>query len=200
MKQFIRNFNKQQVVGLLNICSLSLGVMVSIIVGLWTINELSFDSFHKDKAQIYRPVLHATLNGQPVKLGSTFRPLGDAAKAQLPQVSEMTRVYPNHYDLTINEVYYPQVKTFMVDENFFRFFSFPLKEGLPDKVLAAPGQVVLSETAALQYFGGQDVVGKNVRFGNFDFVVSGVMYDMPRNSSLQCDFVVPPSDWLRQQN
>ena len=35
MKQFIRNFNKQKVVGLLNISSLSLGVMVAVIVGLY---------------------------------------------------------------------------------------------------------------------------------------------------------------------
>lgn len=40
MKQFIRNFNKQKVVGTLNICSLSLSIMVSIVVGLWAINEL----------------------------------------------------------------------------------------------------------------------------------------------------------------
>lgn len=41
MKQFIRNFNKQKVVGTLNICSLSLSIMVSIVVGLWAINELT---------------------------------------------------------------------------------------------------------------------------------------------------------------
>lgn len=39
MKQFIRNFNKQKIVGLLNISSLSLGIMVSVLVGLWAINE-----------------------------------------------------------------------------------------------------------------------------------------------------------------
>lgn len=42
MKQFIRNFNKQKVVGTLNICSLSLSIMVSIVVGLWAINELTY--------------------------------------------------------------------------------------------------------------------------------------------------------------
>ena len=41
MKQFIRNFRKQKAVGVLNIASLSLGVMVALVVGLWAINELS---------------------------------------------------------------------------------------------------------------------------------------------------------------
>ncbi|MDR1380661.1 MAG: hypothetical protein LBJ47_04185, partial [Tannerella sp.] len=71
MKQFIRNFNKQKVVGLLNISSLSLGVMVAVVVGLWSINEWTFDRFHRNADNIYRINVHAILNGSPVKLGST---------------------------------------------------------------------------------------------------------------------------------
>jgi hypothetical protein len=54
MKQFIRNFRKQKTVGILNIFSLSIGIMVFIIVGLWAIHELRFDNFHKNKDRIYR--------------------------------------------------------------------------------------------------------------------------------------------------
>ncbi|GHT08410.1 ABC transporter permease [Bacteroidia bacterium] len=199
MQQFIRNFNKQKVVGLLNISSLSLGIMVSIIVGLWTINELSFDNFHKDKAHIYRAVLHATLNGEPMKLGSTFRPMGQEAKDKFPQIKDMNRVWPSWSDLKVNEIYYPGVKAFIADENFFTFFSFPLKEGEAETVLSAPDKVVISETAALKYFEGKNPIGQSLNFNGKDFVVSGVMYDMPRNSSLQSDFVIPPYDWILKQ-
>ncbi|GHT63895.1 ABC transporter permease [Bacteroidia bacterium] len=199
MKQFIRNFNKQKIVGLLNISSLSLGIMVSIIVGLWTINELSFDNLHKDKAHIYRAVLYATLNNQPTKLGSTFRPMGQEAKDKFPQIKDMNRVYPFWNDLKVNEIYYPGVKAFIADENFFTFFSFPLKEGKAETVLSAPDKVVISETAALKYFEGKNPVGQSLNFDGEDFVVSGVMYDMPRNSSLQSDFVFPPYDWILEQ-
>ncbi len=54
MQQCIRNFKKQKTVGILNICSLSLGTTVAIIIGLWTINELSFDNFHHSGNRIYR--------------------------------------------------------------------------------------------------------------------------------------------------
>ncbi|GHV10239.1 ABC transporter permease [Bacteroidia bacterium] len=199
MKQFIRNFNKQKVVGLLNISSLSLGIMVSIIVGLWTINELSFDNFHKDKAHIYRAVLHATLNGELMKLGSTYRSLGQEAKDKFPQIKDMNRVWPSWGDLKVNEIYYPGVKAFVADENFFTFFSFPLKEGEAETVLSAPDKMVISETAARKYFEGKNPVGQSLNFNGKDFVVSGVMYDMPRNSSLQSDFVIPPYDWILEQ-
>jgi putative ABC transport system permease protein len=132
MKQFIRNFNKQKVVGLLNISSLSLGIMVAVIVGLWTINEWNFDSFHKNKEQIYRIVVHATLNDAPVKIGSTFKPFGQEAADQIPQIRDMTRLYIDNEDIKIDNVLHAGEKIIVaVDDNFFSFFTFPLLEGKP---------------------------------------------------------------------
>ena len=191
MKQFIRNFKKQKTIGLLNICSLSLGVMVTIIVGLYAINELSFDSFHKDKANIYRTVFHVTMNDSPTKLGSAFAPIGIAAKDKFPQIRSMVRVFPNHTDLRINSVFQSEIDVFIVDTDFFSFFSFPLKKGSPDDVLSSPDRIVISESAAVRYFQGSDPIGQVLTISNHDFTVSGVMKDMPRNSSLQADFILP---------
>ena len=68
MKQFIRNFNKQKVVGTLNICSLSLSIMVSIVVGLWAINELTYDNFYLDGDRMYRVAVSYTHLTLPTKL------------------------------------------------------------------------------------------------------------------------------------
>ena len=67
MKQFIRNFNKQKVVGTLNICSLSLSIMVTIVVGLWAINELTYDNFYPDGDRMYRVVQNFELNGKSTR-------------------------------------------------------------------------------------------------------------------------------------
>jgi putative ABC transport system permease protein len=191
MNQFLRNFNKQKVVGLLNISSLSLGIMVAVIVGLWTINELSFDNFHKDKERIYRINIHATLNNAPVKLGSTFKAFGEAAKAELPQIEVMSRILTTQGDVKINTTYYPATKVFIADNNFFTYFNFPLKEGNPATALSGPDKVVISESAAKQYFPGQDAMGKQLEFWGNNFTVNGIMKDMPRNSSLQTNMVFP---------
>ena len=86
MKQFIRNFRKQKAVGVLNIASLSLGVMVALVVGLWAINELSFDNFHANKEHIYRVVTQVNLSGENTKIGSTFKFLGEIVQDRSPQV------------------------------------------------------------------------------------------------------------------
>ena len=191
MKQFLRNFKKQRTVGLLNICSLSLGVMAAIIVGLHAINELSFDNFHKDKEDIHRAVLNLTLNDSPVKVGSTYSNIGTAAKDKLPQIQEMIRVSSMGRELRIKSVFQSEVDIYMVDPNFFSFFSFPLKEGDPETVLSSHDKAVISESAAIRYFPGSNPMGQVITISNHDFTISGIMKNMPRNSSLQTDFILP---------
>jgi len=200
MKEFIRNFRKQQTVGLLNICSLSLGIMVAIIVGLWAINELSFDRFHKNKDRIYRVVLNAVLSGNPMQYPSTFRPLGEQARDELPAIEDMCRVVIQNNDIRIDNVLYQAVGNYMTDPNFFIFFTFPLLEGDPNQVLNSPDKVVISESTVKRYFPQQDPMGQMIRYQGRDFAVSGIMKDMPKNSSMQTDFVFPFFGWYAEND
>ena len=191
MRGFFRNFRQQRTVGWLNICSLSLGIMVAVVVGLWSINELSFDRFHKNRDRIYRVVLNATLSGSPAKLAVTFKALGEQAKDELPAIEDMCRVFIDNADISIDHVLHLGVKAFMTDSNFFTFFTFLLKEGDPVRLLSAPNLVVISESAAHRYFPGQDPIGEMIQYQSQDFTVSGIMKDIPKNSSLQADFIFP---------
>jgi ABC-type transport system, involved in lipoprotein release, permease component len=191
MRQFIRNFKKQKTVGLLNICSLSLGVMVSTIIGLWAINELSFDNFHKKRDNIYHVILHATVNDSPIKSAMTFKPLGEEAIDKLPQIEEMLRITIDSEELRINSIYQSEVDVIACDNNFFTFFTFPLKEGDPESVLSAPDKAVISERAAIRYFSEEEAIGQIININGHDFTVSGIMKNMPLNSSLQSDFILP---------
>jgi putative ABC transport system permease protein len=191
MKQFIRNFNRQKVVGLFNISSLSLGIMAAIVVGLWAINEYSFDGFHRNADNIYRLTTQIFINGNPTRSGSTYRPFGEEARAELPAIEDMSRILTVDGDIGIGETNYPAVDVFVVDKNFFTFFSFPLREGDPATVLSAPDGVVISESAARRYFPGQNAMGQRLHFDRSPFTVSGIMADMPGNSSFRSDIIFP---------
>ena len=198
MRQFYRNFKKQRIVGALNICSLSLGIMVAIVIGLWAINELNFDRFHKNKDRIYRSVLNITLSGNPVKIGSTYRPFGELAKEELPVIADICKVYFQNEDIRIDNKLYQAVGAYLADPNFFTFFSFPLKAGDPNQVLSTPDKVVISESAAKRFFPKQDPMGQIIKYQDKDFSVSGIMKDMPKNSSMQSDFIFPFFGWLAE--
>jgi putative ABC transport system permease protein len=75
------------------------------------------------------------------------------------------------------------------DSAFFSVFSFPLLKGDPNKVLDAPDKLVITHSMANKYFGANDPVGQTMKVGVKDFVVSGIVADVPDNSQLQFDFI-----------
>jgi ABC-type antimicrobial peptide transport system permease subunit len=79
-----------------------------------------------------------------------------------------------------------------VDPTLFKIFSFPLIKGDPQKALADPNSVVLSERAAVKYFGSSDPVGKTLTIGSStDFMVRGVFKNIPKNSHLRFEICLP---------
>ncbi len=188
--QFVRNFNRQKVVGLLGIGSLALGVMVSVVIGLWTINEMSFDNFHHGSERMYRIITKAKINGVE-NSGALSRPqTGDLAKARLPEVEDKTAIqFRDGALIRVDGIAWDDVRPIVAEPNFFTFFNFPLVEGNAATVLDAPDKVVVSESAALKYFGGEDVMGRTVIFSGRTYSVSGIMRDAPSNSHLQPEMV-----------
>lgn len=191
MKQFLRNFSKQKTVGILNICGLSLGIMVSLTVGLWAINELTFDNFHTHGDKMYRVVQSFDMNNKPVRAATSFKPLGEIAIAQIPEIEEMCRVVVETQGVTINNMVNFGVQTLITDHNFFSFFTFPLKTGDIPTAFSASDNVILTESAARKYFPNEDPIGKTIFSHGWKFTVSAIMYDMPRNSHIQAEMVFP---------
>jgi ABC-type antimicrobial peptide transport system permease subunit len=80
----------------------------------------------------------------------------------------------------------------MADPSIWTMFSFHLIKGDPETVFTPINSIVLSESMAEKYFGSEDPIGKVLRLENqFDLIVKGVMVDLPSNSHLQFDFVMP---------
>lgn len=192
MKQFVRNFKKQKTVGILNICGLCLGVMCSLLVGLWAINEFTFDNFHKNGDRMYRVVSNYIVNNRPSRGGSTFKPLGEEALRVIPEIEQQCRVTSSFYNEVIigNKIYQHQ-NIMLADSNFFSFFTFPLVDGHLNRSLLAPDEVVISEKSAKRFFGNKKAVGEMIQLDDKEFRVTAIMQDMPVNSHLQADFVFP---------
>jgi ABC-type antimicrobial peptide transport system permease subunit len=65
-------------------------------------------------------------------------------------------------------------------------------KGDPSEVLTQPYSIVISESMAEKYFGFDDPMGKTLILGDlYDFKVTGVMADIPKNSSITADFFTP---------
>jgi ABC-type antimicrobial peptide transport system permease subunit len=81
---------------------------------------------------------------------------------------------------------------YLADPSLFAIFSFPFVQGDHRSALNDPLSVVISERAAMKYFGSSDPVGKTLTVGSStDFMVTGVFKNIPKNSHLRFDICLP---------
>ncbi len=90
------------------------------------------------------------------------------------------------------KLYLSRVK--VTGSDFLKMFQYPLLQGNAGEVLKDPYSIVLTSDAAkaLFSFGSTDAVGKTVRYDNsHDLKVTGILKDLPANSTFQFSFLVP---------
>jgi len=188
-----RHLTKHKIYSAITISGLVLGLGVFILFALILFSQANFDSFHKNADRIYC-VVQVLSRGVERDHHSaiTPAPLKDTLLAEFPEIEKAARFSPQgrlvvrHGD----KLFYENRIRF-ADADFLSIFSFNLIKGQPETVLSNPYFIVLTETSALKYFGNEDPIGKSLTINNdFDVVVTGIIEDIPENSSIRFDFLV----------
>jgi len=191
-----KNFRKQKMFSLINILGLTVGITCCLMIFLFIINEFSYDNFHKNGKNIYRVMRVSHQNGTS-EIPYLSAPYATALLTDYPDaVQHAVRVFPDNDLITYKEISFNEKKIFLVDSNFFSLFSFPLIKGDPNTVLNDPSHIVMTASTAKKYFGNEDPIGKVIEF-NKDrrFTVAGIAKDVPVNSHLDFDIIVPITNW-----
>ncbi|HEX7755110.1 MAG TPA: ABC transporter permease, partial [Niabella sp.] len=175
---------------MINILGLAVGMGCSILILLWVQNEKSYDRFHAHANEIYRIVVKATDDFQAA-VNAAGMPA--ELKARIPVIKNSVRL--SHSVSSVFEVGDKKVEEkngFYADTTFFQVFSFPLIMGDIRSVLSGPGNIVLSESMAKKYFGDVSPIGKTIHLNNeSEKLVTGVFADIPENSHLRFDYLMP---------
>lgn len=186
-----RSIRRNLSFSIINISGLSLGLALVIILMVWLQYELSFDKFHVNADRIYRVVVEFNPGKSADNFASTPAPLGELLKNSIPEVKDFVRFGSLGRNLinNKNEQYWEEIS--VADPSIFKIFSFRLLHGNPETVLDNPGSIIISETKARKYFGGQNPIGQTLLVGETKspYLVTGVMKDIPANSQLQFDFL-----------
>ncbi|MDD4033348.1 MAG: ABC transporter permease, partial [Bacteroidales bacterium] len=182
---------------------MSVGMSIALLIGFWGLHEFSFDSFHSNADRIYRICRQGYINNESTIIGSDFSPVGVLAKQKFPQIEDFCRVIPMEREpLKIRDTKAYEDNICVVDANFFSFFSFKLENGNPETCVDAPDKIVIDRRTADKYFPNEDPVGQTIEVYGREFHVSAVMNNMPENSHLRFNILVPLSaiQWLRDSS
>ncbi|HEX3768387.1 MAG TPA: ABC transporter permease, partial [Puia sp.] len=186
-----RNLLKNKIYCLVNIGGLTTGITCCILIGLYLMNETSFDRFHKNADRLVRATTEYTINGVVNQVGKTGSMAGPRLTGAMPQIESFVRIMNwEPYSVLYGEKSFVENKFYFADSNFFEIFSFPLLEGNAATALNGPLKIVITEQMKKKYFGNEPALGKMLRVGGTrDFIVSGVAANVPANSQIQFDFV-----------
>jgi putative ABC transport system permease protein len=189
-----RRLRLQKTTSLINIGGLALGLTACFLVFLWVHDEIGYDRFHENAASIGQVYSTADRGdgSQSVHTGSYY-PLAAALKAECPNVVDAARVeVVNGLVIRAEDRIFNNDSIALADPSLFRIFTFPFLRGNASTALADKYAAVLTERMARKYFGDRDPVGRTLRVnGEFDVRVSAVIRDVPAQSSLRFDAVVP---------
>jgi putative ABC transport system permease protein len=193
-----RNLAKQKVLSFINVFGLSIGIACFSLFLLYALNEFSFDGFHRNAKDLYRAYQDDAIYKKHTADGNLFTPmpLGPAMKQDLPDVVDYSRFIQSFETFLRVGSNAKRENIAFADPSFFRMFSFRLKEGNAASALSDMHNLVVTEETAKRLFGNEDPMGKTIQiqvlFNAFEpFTVTGVAEDIPANSSIQFNMLVP---------
>lgn len=195
----LRNLLRQKRYAFINIFGLALGIACCLLIFLLVQEEWSYDRYHIQKDHIYRVVVREHRTDGEIKF-SVLQPfeLAQAFEQSMPGVvraSGYMRAQGNvtHGDKT-------SWRTFgLIDPAYLHMFTIPLTTGDINTALHAPNAIIISQATAKRYFDGiapdySNILGRALTFQGAsepqDFVISGVMENVPRTSSMRIDLLV----------
>ncbi|MEM7552206.1 MAG: FtsX-like permease family protein [Bacteroidota bacterium] len=180
-----RQLIKNKGYSFLNIAGLSLGMVVVLLIALWTHDELSFNKHHENYDRLARVMQNQTFSGGEIQ---TWR--GQA----LQLAPELRTTYGDHFE-------HISMASFQGENTLFHKLKALKQRGIfmestaPEmltlemihgtrKGLAELNSILISESCSKAFFGNEDPINKVIRIDDMpDVKVTGVYMDLPANST-----------------
>ncbi|MCJ7681641.1 MAG: ABC transporter permease, partial [Candidatus Aminicenantes bacterium] len=190
----VRKIRRQKGYSFINIAGLAVGLACCILMMLWIRDELSFDRFHENGNTIYRLISDIKIETGNILDARTPTPFATGLDLEIPEVEAVCRFRSNNsYGLRVDDTSYFDIWFGITETPFLSMFTFPLLVGDPKTALDDPRSIILTESLAQKLFKGRNPMGESLATGGgrSPFTVTGIMADLPENSHLRFDCLIP---------
>src|SRR5690348_10868520 len=138
IKVAFRALWKNWLFSFINIAGLAIGISICVLITLYVLDELSFDTFHVKADRIMRltPTLHMPKGDRPRAI--TAPVMGPALQANFPEIEKIVRLTGSSRNVSYREKKIYDTQVLYADSTFFDIFSFPMIAGDPKTALVNP--------------------------------------------------------------
>jgi putative ABC transport system permease protein len=199
-KTTIRSLLRNKGYSFLNIFGLAIGIACAGLIFLWVQDEVNWDQFNTKKDSLYRIRENQKYDTYVATFGSTPAPMGPAMQQEIPGVANTCRIIG--YNTKLITIGNKSMYAFpnYADASLFSMFTFPFVQGNARTAFTQLYSMVVTQSTAKKFFGDEkNIVGKTVRVDNKqDYVITGVIKDIPKNSTIQFEWVAPFEIWWNE--
>ncbi len=191
IKTAFRNITHKFGYSFLNILGMTLGMTSALFLILYVSDELSFDRYHENGDRIVRVQSRITETDDEFTWIVAQIPFAPQVMEDYAEVESFTRLFDFQRSLFMNgDIEFTEEEVMYADSTFFDIFTYKTLEGSTTEALDLPNSIVLTETMAGRYFGGENALGKTLKVGEEVYTVTAVIEDVPRNSHVLFDGLV----------
>lgn len=191
----LRKLKRNKLLLYVGIPGLAVGLSVVLLLICYVRREYSFDKHFATKNRVVR-LYNTDKSGEYGTLGICLRKTYDEVPSKVAEVEAAAQLFNDRVSklkVTETDETFSEVHTLYADNEFFNVFAQKLMHGNTADALKGKNKVVLSETAALKYFGTTDCLGKQLEmesWGAPQYIVTGVVEDLPDNSHFNFELLV----------
>lgn len=180
-----RNLKKGRLYSFINISGLSIGMAVTMIIGIWVWDELSFDKYFKNYDRIGQLWQFVKFDVEKASYNSMPIPLANELETKYPAF-EKACVSTYNRDVIVGTAGKKMLKKGMFTEpEFPEMMTLHMLAGSRDG-LKQMNAILLSASLAKSLFGNENPVDRTVSLDNKANVqVAGVYEDLPDNTSFK---------------
>ncbi len=192
VKVGFRSIHKHSRYSLINILGLAVGFASVFGIVVYLSQELSFDRFNENGAEIYRTNLHMTRASGNIDYPIIPPAFGPELKANFAEIKNVARLrYAYSIIMRHEQRSFFEDRVLFAEQSYLDMFTLPFVFGNPELALNRPNTVVITERIAEKYFGTESALGKVINYNSeIDLEVSGVIKNLPSNSHLEFDFLI----------
>jgi len=197
-----RNLWKNKTFSAINIFGLVVGITAFLLIANYLRFEYSYDDTHVNKDRIYRvPMSVSEIGGKEQTFAFTYPAVAPALKKDFPEIEQVFRLRIQGGIVRYKDQNLIEAGTLMyADPSIFSIFSYPFVKGNQTTVFKDLHDAVITEETAKKYFGTEDPMGKALRYNNEDYIVKGIIEDLPVNSHLKFNILLNYDKYIQLTN
>lgn len=211
-KIVLRDLSKDKIYTIISIIGLSAAVSISIIILTINFSFLTRDRFHEKGDRIYQAVCRIDFLKAGTQYSTTMPTLlGESLTQEYPEIKQSATIKDNgSLAFIVGNKRFEQ-KGYYSEGSLFKIFSFPVVQKSSEMIFPNDNSIAISRSLAVKYFGsvsgalGKEIIIRQTYERNKVFV-SGVFEDIPQNSTIYFEYVLPLSsilkkyDWAKSWN